>query len=161
MEFRERRASVSASAYCKPAWFCDMIQSPTLLNQLLEAISGLPERERTIIEARHCIPTKRLEVLAKEFSVSKERISQLQTRAEDAICRALQRNFKEAEKDLAVIGGGPYSPNSGAVPLLDGDIQTLTRYSFLLDILSRRRRPGPTLYFDPASQTWHLRSQLH
>jgi hypothetical protein len=124
----------------------------------LEALSRLPERERVIIEARHCVPTKRLEDLAKQFSVSRERIRQLQTRAEDTVCRALQRNFKDAEKGLAAIGGGPYSPNSGAVPLLDGDSQTLTRYSFLLDILSRRRRSGPTLYFDPASQTWRLRS---
>jgi len=70
---------------------------------LVRAISVLDNRERRIFEARHLFEEPRtLEDLAEEFSVSRERIRQIEARAFEKVRTAVNKRIKEQRAPAAV-----------------------------------------------------------
>ena len=77
---------------------------------MLEAMKGLNEREQRILQARRLAePPLTLEDLAKEFSVSRERIRQIEVRAFEKLQKAVREKALEmkllpsAEDDVAAL----------------------------------------------------------
>ncbi len=69
---------------------------------LVRAISVLDNRERRIFEARHLFEEPRtLEDLAEEFSVSRERIRQIEVRAFEKVRTAVNKRIKEQRAPAA------------------------------------------------------------
>jgi RNA polymerase sigma-32 factor len=70
---------------------------------LIRAIGFLNGRERRIFEARHLIDEpKTLEDLAMEFSVSRERVRQIEARAYEKVQVAAKRSVREGSERVAM-----------------------------------------------------------
>lgn len=125
-------------------------------------ILAIPTDRRIILFERHSKERIALEALKHRFGYSREKTRQLQLAAERELLNwARHPSIQIAQKQLSTLSDG-YAPNSGEIPLLDGNLQKIRQYSRVLNWALKysvervTRGSLERMYFDIDDDRWKI-----